>query len=188
MPVSAGSRGYCGFRDILPDGAAATGLLREGRLIDLARHFERHAYRSAARIVVISDSFAQNLGEKGVPRDKIVRIYNPASRDILREPRSEDEIDGSLVLTMGNIGHTQNLVAVTQAFEDSSELAGLGARLVMAGDGVAGDDVRAAIRTDRVTVTGVLDDAALDRHLRSAAVALVSQRYEGFATSTCHQS
>ena len=77
-----------------------------------------------------------------------------------------------IVLTMGNIGHTQNLVAVTQAFEDSSELAGLGARLVMAGDGVAGDDVRAAIRTDRVTVTGVLDDAALDRHLRSAAVAL----------------
>src|SRR5207247_1667278 len=41
------------LQDILPDAATATGLLREGPLIELARRFEAAAYRSARRIVVI---------------------------------------------------------------------------------------------------------------------------------------
>jgi colanic acid biosynthesis glycosyl transferase WcaI len=49
----------------------------------------------------------------------------------------------------------------------------------MAGDGVAGDDVRAAITTDRVEVTGVVDTARLVGYLERAAVAVVSQQYEG---------
>jgi glycosyltransferase involved in cell wall biosynthesis len=83
------------------------------------------------------------------------------------------------VLTMGNIGHTQNLVHVTRAFESSAELAELGASFVLAGDGVAADDVRAAVGTDRVRVTGVLEREALDAYLRRAAVAVVSQQYDG---------
>ena len=40
------------------------------------------AYRSADRVAVISDSFRENLAEKGVPGEKIARIYNPASRPV----------------------------------------------------------------------------------------------------------
>lgn len=80
---------------------------------------------------------------------------------------------------MGNIGYTQNLLAVTEAFEASKELEDLGARFVVAGDGEAGPEVRAAIRTDRVKITGVLGPPALARELSRATVAVVSQRYEG---------
>jgi colanic acid biosynthesis glycosyl transferase WcaI len=168
------------LQDILPDGATATGLLSEGRLTSLARRFEQLAYRSATRIVVISDSFASNLHAKGVSDRKIVRIYNPATQPALAlSTRGGVDRSAPTVLTMGNIGRSQNLVAVTQAFERSSELWGLGARLVIAGDGVAGDKVRAAITTDRVEVTGVLGRAELDRRLAEATVALVSQSYDG---------
>jgi len=167
------------LQDILPAGATVTGILEEGNLIRLARRAERAAYRSAAHIVVISDSFAEDLRRKDVPDRKTTRIYNPATRGILEEPRPEGAGDGVTVLTMGNIGHTQNLVDLTRAFEASDKLAELGARFVIAGDGVAGDDVRAAITTDRVRVTGVLDDRQLERELERATVALVSQRYEG---------
>ena len=167
------------LQDILPAGATVTGILREGNLIRLARRIEQAAYRSAAHVAVISDSFKEDLREKGVPDRKMTRIFNPATREILETPRSQEAGDGVTVLTMGNIGHTQNLVALTRVFEASSELAELDARFVMAGDGVAGDRVRASITTDRVFVTGMLDDRQLERELERATVAVVSQRYEG---------
>lgn len=166
------------LQDILPDGAAVTGMLSPGRRLDAMRRFERLAYARADRIVVISDSFRENLRAKGVPDGRIARIYNPASR-YDPAPQYRGGRSGPVALTMGNIGHTQNLVAVTQAFERSRALADAGARFVVAGDGVVGDDVRAAITTDRVQVTGILDSDALEQQLAAATVAVVSQRYEG---------
>ena len=167
------------LQDVLPDAALVSGILEEGTAIKLARRLEHAAYQSAARIVVISESFEENLRAKGVDPAKMVSSYNPASRTILAAPRDEAAVDAATVLTMGNIGHSQNLVAVTRAFEQSAELRDLDAHFVMAGDGQAAADVRAAIRTDRVRVTGMLDSDALERELRRATVAVVSQGYEG---------
>ena len=167
------------LQDILPDGATATGLLDDGSLMWALRRFELAAYKSASHIVVISTSFAENLLAKGVPREHITRIFNPATLPVQAQACSSRAIDKQLVLTMGNIGHSQNLVHAVRAFESSPELASLGARFVLAGDGVAGDAVRSAITTDRVEVTGVVTRDRLERYLKTAAVAIVSQHYEG---------
>jgi colanic acid biosynthesis glycosyl transferase WcaI len=167
------------LQDVLPDAAIVTGILEEGAAIQLARRLEHAAYRSATRIVVISESFQENQSAKGVDPAKVVRSYNPASLPILDAPRDDAGVDGASVLTMGNIGYSQNLLAVTRAFEDSAELRDLDARFVMAGDGQAAAEVRAAIRTDRVRVTGMLDNEALERELRRTTLALVSQDYDG---------
>lgn len=167
------------LQDILPDGAAATGLLDDGSLMRALRRFERAAYRSASHIVVISTSFAENLLAKGVAGEHISRIFNPATLPVQAQACGDRRVDDQLVLTMGNIGHTQNLVHVTRAFESSPELAALGARFVLAGDGVAGREVRSAISTDRVEVTGVVGRERLERYLKTAAIAVVSQQYEG---------
>jgi colanic acid biosynthesis glycosyl transferase WcaI len=167
------------LQDVLPDGAVASGILADGTVIRLARRFERAAYRSASKIVVISESFEENLRQKGVDTAKLIRVHNPATRPILDRPRDETAIADGAVLTMGNIGYTQNLVAVTRSFEESDELRRLGARLVLVGDGQAAAAVRAAIRTDRVRMTGVLASDELERELREATIAVVSQRYEG---------
>lgn len=167
------------LQDILPDGATRTGILDEGKVAALARRLERAAYRSAKHIVVISESFEHNLHEKGVDPSKLTRIYNPASRPILESPRHDAGIDPATVMSMGNIGYTQNLVEVVRAFERSSELDRLGARMVLAGDGEFGAAVRAEIRSERVRVTGMLGSAALERELQRATVAVVSQRYDG---------
>ena len=167
------------LQDILPDGATASGILEDGALIAAARRFEASAYRSAARIVVISDSFRDNLTAKGVPEQKIVRAYNPASRPLREAPRDPASIDPVAVLNMGNIGRTQNLEAFVRAFEANEQLTALGANLTMAGDGVAAAGVRAAIETDRVRVTGVLGSAALGELLDRAAVGVVTQSYDG---------
>ncbi|MBI4898033.1 MAG: glycosyltransferase family 4 protein [Actinobacteria bacterium] len=166
------------IQDILPDGAVSTGIVDDGIAIRFARHLEKAAYVAADRIVVISDRFKENLLAKGVPTEKLTRIYNPATRPVIDAPREFPTDDPPRVLVMGNIGHSQGLDEVVRAFESSLELEKNGARLVIAGTGVAETEVRAAITTDRVEMLGLVSDERLNRELAHATIGLVSQRSE----------
>lgn len=165
------------LHDLLPDGAAATGLLDdEGTVIRLARRLERAAYRTADRIVVLSGAFTDNLVGKGVPPDKIELIYDPATR-VPRGLAAPGVRSAPLrVLSMGNIGHSQGLTALVRAFEAHPDPC---ARLVITGTGVCAAEARAEIRSGRVRMLGMVDDDRLEAELRAADVALVTQRYDG---------
>ena len=166
------------LHDILPDGAAATGLVREGRVLALARQLERRAYARANRIVVLSRAFTANLIGKGVPEDKIRLIYDPATRTPRSVPSAAAKT-GLTLLSMGNIGFSQGLSPLVAAFEAADDMGALGARLVITGNGMAAADVRAAVHTGRVEMRGVVNDAELERELQSARIGFVSQLYEG---------
>ena len=165
------------LHDLLPDGATATGLVDEGgTVINLARRLERAAYSAADRIVVLSRAFTNNLLGKGVPRDKVELIYDPATRTP-RTLAAPGAGGGPLrILSMGNIGHSQGLTSLVQAFERHQEI---DARLIITGTGVAADEARAEIRTSRVEMLGMVDDARLELELQQADIAFVSQRYDG---------
>ena len=165
------------LHDILPDGAAATGIVESGFVLGAARRLERAAYRNADRIVVLSESFTGNLVSKGVPEGKIRLVYDPATRvpDGAVKPR-EHGSSALRLLSMGNIGYSQGLAALVRAFEESDAL---DVKFVITGNGVAAEEVRSEIRTERVEMPGVVDDARLEEELRAADVAFVSQHYEG---------
>jgi colanic acid biosynthesis glycosyl transferase WcaI len=165
------------LHDILPDGATVTGLVDESSpTIKAARRLERSAYRAAQRIVVLSRSFTDNLVAKGVPEEKLQLIYDPATRAPDSTPVDRSE-SGLRILSMGNIGHSQGLTNLVRAI-DLSDLPD-DVRVVVTGSGVAAAEARAEVRTDRVQMVGVLDDAELEAELKRANVALVTQRYEG---------
>jgi colanic acid biosynthesis glycosyl transferase WcaI len=164
------------LQDIVTDGAVSTGLLEEGVAIRVARAFERAACRSASRIVVVSEAFRDNLLAKGVDGEKIVRILNPSSRQSAEPVEVEAERPMPRILAMGNIGHSQGLSGIVEAFEANADLEALDARLVIAGHGVAAEDVRAHVRGRRVEMPGVLYGDELEPDLRSASIGLVSQR------------
>lgn len=166
------------LQDIVTDGAVTTGELDERNpVLRAARLFERRSYLSAAKVVVISEAFRENLVRKGVPYEHIERIFNPSSR----KADGPNDIDALLeappmVLAMGNIGHSQGLEHVVDAWEANEDLAAMGAKLVIAGGGVAAEQVRERITTDRVEMPGVLYGDELEPVLRGASVGLVSQR------------
>lgn len=167
------------LHDLLPDGATATGLVDEsGTVVRLARRLESAAYRAADRIVVLSSAFTQNLLAKGVSSDKIELIYDPATRVPTYHARPGTSSDHLRILSMGNIGHSQGLTALVKAFEDRPDLTA-GSSLRIAGTGVAAEEARAEIRSNRVVMLGLVDDDSLERELCRADIALVSQRYDG---------
>jgi colanic acid biosynthesis glycosyl transferase WcaI len=168
------------LHDILPDGAASSGIVDEGSLvIRAARRLERAAYREADRIVVLSQAFTRNLSEKGVPEDKIQLIYDPATRVPRQAPSFEHRTQPPCLLSMGNIGYSQGLAPLVAAFERSDALADTPVRFIITGNGMAADDARSEIKSDRVEMPGVVDDARLEEELRGATIAFVSQQYEG---------
>jgi colanic acid biosynthesis glycosyl transferase WcaI len=164
------------LQDLVTDAAASTGLLPSGPLLAAARRLELAAYASAARIVAISESFRGNLVRKGVPDAKIVRIFNSMTVQLDGAAPRREVGSPPRLINMGNIGRSQGLDRIVDAFERSSALADHDARLVIAGHGVEAAAVRARVRSERVTLTGVLDAESLDRELRQAALGVVSQR------------
>jgi colanic acid biosynthesis glycosyl transferase WcaI len=163
------------LQDIVTAGAATTGLVRSRALLGAARALERRAYHSAARVVVISDAFRRTLIGEGVPAGKVARIYNPATRpvapaDAIDEPGGGG---GLRVLCMGNIGYSQNLPRLVQAFEQSDQLPA-DARLIITGTGELEPEVRAEVRSEKVEMKGLLP--SVDDELDRAAVGLVPQR------------
>lgn len=169
------------LQDILPDGASATGLLRQGDVLRIARQLEQAAYRESKRIIVPSMSFTENLGRKGVDLAKVHLVYNPATR-VPRAglSKSAEELrDEIRLLAMGNIGFSQGLAPIVRAIEAAPRSLTPRIRLIIAGTGVAADALAREIRSKSVEMLGLVDDERLERELELATVALVSQDRRG---------
>jgi putative colanic acid biosynthesis glycosyltransferase WcaI len=164
------------LQDILPAGAAATDLVRSKLLLAPARCLELKAYRSAAHIVAISDTFAHDLKAKGVAREKLTRIYNPGTRAPTGHRRDAANQGTPRILAMGNIGRSQALPPLIRSFQDSAEAQTSGARLVIAGDGVAAEEVRSAISSPSVEMIGLASEERIAQELQSAWLGVISQR------------
>ncbi len=162
------------LEDILPDAAATTGLMREGLALRTAQRLERFVYRSADRIVVISNAFRENLLAKGVPTWKVTHIYNPYTRELGKPRESSNGNAPQRVLYMGNMGFSQNLPALVRAFELSPALDDQ-VRLILAGTGELARAVAAEVRSERVEMPGLLLEE-LEQELEQATVGLVPQR------------
>ena len=107
------------LQDIFPDSLVNSKMIKKGSALwKIGRKIENYIYISADQIVTISDSFKQNLVQKGVETSKITVIPNwidtnkvhPVSRS---ENRLFDNLhldrDKIYICYSGNIGHSQNL-------------------------------------------------------------------------------
>lgn len=115
-------------RDLWPESAIDTGVLKNTLLIKLAYWFERFIYRKAILVNVLTPAFKEILiNKKRVSPDKIIFVPNAAdfrlSDELLknfnpREFRENHLTLGKLVLTyVGAHGVANNLIQVIRAAE-----------------------------------------------------------------------
>ncbi|NJL90193.1 MAG: glycosyltransferase family 4 protein [Coleofasciculaceae cyanobacterium SM2_1_6] len=112
------------LQDIIPEAAIHVGLLSNKKLIWVFEGLEKFAYRTATKISIIADQFADNLISKGVSPQKLVVIPNwvdtnfifPMSKDHNNYFRTDYKLEGKFVfMYSGNIGLTQGLETVVRA-------------------------------------------------------------------------
>ena len=65
-------------RDLWPESAVDTGVLKNKVIIKFAYWFESFIYRKAKLVNVLTPAFQERLIEKGVPKEKIILIPNAA--------------------------------------------------------------------------------------------------------------
>jgi len=116
------------LQDIFPDSLVNSGLTKKGSLIwKIGRRIEDYTYRSADKIIVISEGLKKNIIEKGVPEDKISVVSNWIDLDnIVPVPRSKNTLIEELgipsnkfiVVYAGNLGETQGADVILKAAAD----------------------------------------------------------------------
>ncbi len=111
------------LQDIIPEAAIHVGLLSNKKLIWVFEGLEKFAYRTATKISIIADQFADNLIRKGVSPEKLVIIPNWVDTNFIF-PMSQDnnyfrtahKLEGKFVfMYSGNIGLTQGLETFVRA-------------------------------------------------------------------------
>ena len=95
-------------RDLWPESINTVGAMKDNAFI---RHFEwqeKRCYKSAKKIVVVTDSFRKKLIERGIPSEKIAVVKNGVDRSLFIPQQKDTElisklkIDGKTVI--GYIG------------------------------------------------------------------------------------
>jgi glycosyltransferase involved in cell wall biosynthesis len=119
------------IQDVWPDVPVALGFLTNRAEILAAERLEKRLYRSAKRVVVCSESAADNIATKGVERDKIVLIPNLADVPLFDEATPRPEYFESLGLgakfvaiyagAMGQANGVEQLAGAARALRDAGE-------------------------------------------------------------------
>lgn len=86
-------------RDLWPESLKNVGVGKDGALIIFFEWWEKRLYKTARHIIVVTDSFKQNISSKGIDPDKISVIKNGANLDLYKPRAKSVEIVDALGLT-----------------------------------------------------------------------------------------
>lgn len=85
-------------RDLWPESIKTVGAMKDNAFI---RHFEwqeKRCYKSAKKIVVVTDSFRKKLIERGIPSEKIAVVKNGVDRSLFIPEQKDTELISKLKL------------------------------------------------------------------------------------------
>ncbi len=115
-------------RDLWPESAIDTGVLKNKLIIKMAYWFENYIYKKAKLINVLTPAFRTKLIEKGVPEEKIIFIPNAADFTLAEQLQNDHfdadafkkelGLDGKFVITyVGAHGVANHLIQLVDAAE-----------------------------------------------------------------------
>lgn len=86
------------LRDLWPESIVAVGAMKHGIVIKALEALELHMYKKADRIVSVTESFKDNLIDRGIDEDKIDVVLNGVNLNLFqpRERNSELEAEWGL--------------------------------------------------------------------------------------------
>jgi colanic acid biosynthesis glycosyl transferase WcaI len=144
-----GARVLVNVQDIHPDLAIESGILKNPVGIRFAKALEKRVYGLADRIVVISEGFARNLREKGVPAAKLEVLPNWVDTEFLKPAPKDNPVsrrhglrDKFVVMYSGTVSISSNK-ALECVLEAAKLLAGdTGTLFVIVGEGLKMEALR----------------------------------------------
>jgi glycosyltransferase involved in cell wall biosynthesis len=170
-------------RDLWPDSIIAVGAMRENLEIRLLRWIERSLYRSATRIVTVSNALSARLAASGVPETKLAVVTNGVN-PVRFSPREKDRalaaslgLENAFVAAyVGSLGAAHGLDTVLSA---AKLLSGGDVRFLLVGSGARHAELKgraAEMGLANVQFAGAVPSEKVPGYLALCDVALVSLR------------
>jgi hypothetical protein len=170
-------------RDIWPESIATVGAMRKGLALRVLEWLERRMYASADHVVTVGDGYRQQLGERGVPDEKMSVVTNGVDNDLFapRDPdpafRAQYKLDGRFACAyVGTIGMASGLDVALRAGRLLKDKGRDDIALLLVGDGAERQRLQAEADQadlDNVIFTGRLDKSQMPTCLASVDACLV---------------
>ncbi|MCL4543476.1 MAG: glycosyltransferase [Chloroflexi bacterium] len=111
------------IKDLVPEAALSVGMMRRGRLYEMAERLERWVYERASHIVVISEQLASHVRDRGGREQAASVLPDWVDPALLQEARPDPEWRGSLGIPAtasiapysGNLGAKQDFDLLIEA-------------------------------------------------------------------------
>jgi colanic acid biosynthesis glycosyl transferase WcaI len=171
--------------DLASDAAMATGILKDGLVVRMARSVEGFGYRHADRVVCICDGFVEKLTERGISPDRLKliplwgdteQVYPIAAATQFREKNQITERQ-FLIMHTGNMGKKQDLMNVVRSAELSRGLEDLVWLLVGQGEERAAlEEAITRLQLKNVKLLPLQPNDALAEMYAAADVLLIHQK------------
>lgn len=171
------------IQDMWPDTLAATGMLKNKKLLNFIDFVCRCVYKFSDKILVLSPGFKLMLIERGVAADKITVIYNWCNEtglNVLNSTYLNELVTNNnfRVMFAGNMGQAQGLSTVLDAAEKLSRVRS-DVSFILLGTGTAIEQIKQQIREKNITNVICLPRVPMDEvngFLDAADVLLVHLR------------
>lgn len=166
--------------DLAVNAGAAVGIIRQPVLVRPLRAVEYRAYRCANAVVVLTESFAEELARHGLRGRKLHVVPDSEDLDSFRPTRTRAETrrrhgldsDQPLITHIGSIGRKQGLQVAARAASQGQT----GACWLLVGDGPERPAIERSAPASRMRFLPFLPRPDLVDLLAASDVALLTQR------------
>jgi len=172
-------------RDLWPESIKTVGLVQHDNLF--IRYFEwqeRRCYRSAQKIVVVTDSFKRRLMEKGINPDKIFVVKNGVNKELFTPMPKDQELKNELGLNgkriigyIGTHGLAHNLAFILNCAKEMDGKNDI--HFLLIGSGAAKDALlkqKEELGCSNVTMLNPVAKEQVNRYISILDVALINLR------------
>lgn len=152
------------LRDIWPDSIVTVGAMKANPAIRLLEKLELFLYRRAVLIVVVTDSFRENLVGRGIPAEKIAVVKNGVDLDFFQPRQPSAGLAAKLGTTgkfvvsyIGTIGMAHAVDKIVETAELLRQQQDI--LFLIVGEGAKKQSVRDLIANKRLTNALLLEGA-----------------------------
>ncbi len=172
------------LRDLWPESIKAVGAMKQNRIIDFLHKLELFLYKKADLIVVVTDSFKENLVSRGISEDKIKIIKNGVQKEKF-SPVQKDQIllkelgleNKKILLYAGTIGMAHAIDFIVKSAPELKEFKDL--HIIIMGAGAEQEKIKKIyeeVKPENLTLLPAVSREEMPRYLSLADYALVNLR------------
>ena len=150
------------IRDLWPAAMIELGVLKEGFITNVLEKMELFFYRKCDRLIMVTESFKDNVVNRGIDRDKVYVITNGVNQELFY-PREKNKLlidnydfkDKFVISYVGAHGISQNLSTILKAAKALIDYKDI--QFLFIGEGAEKDKLKNIAQTENITNVTFID-------------------------------